>query len=321
MEKLSPVVLESFGINSRSIRKEKGCHIVDTGGGLVKINISYESTDAICLQHSQKEHIAAEGFPWVDRYRVANTGQPFCLIGRDTYIATAYPKHQQELDFENERSVINAFETLARFHTAARSMPQKDTPASQPLPDIYIRQLAELAQAGKQARRGPRMSDFDVAFIKHAAPATETIQNAIDCLTKTCYLELYANAIGQNSLCHNALKEENMPEAGNSMYIINFSKATIDLQLNDLAALIRRYAQRSSKSLPINRLIKAYGSISPLPNEGEKILHAQLVFPWAFMKIVGQYYSKKRNWTPNGLLNRLDAILAEKENYEKYIVM
>jgi len=316
MDKLSPAILESFGINSA--KKEKGHYLCNTGSGPMKLHITPESPEAIHLQHSIKEYLAKEGFPHTGRYQLTKTGQPYISVGRETYVMTKVPKPHNETDFENETEALKAAQALAHFHIAAQSMPQA-IQLSQPLPEIYTRQMKELSQMGKQVRRGSRLSDFDVLFIKHAPQYGEIMQDSINRLAKTNYARLHSKAISQGSLCHNALKEENLLATNSDTYIINFAEAEIDLQLCDLAALIRRYAQRSSKSIPINRLLETYSKIAPLPHEAVDIIYALLIFPWAFMKIITQYYSKKRNWTPNGLINRMDTILAERESYEKYV--
>ena len=321
MEKLSPAVLEAYGIHSRSIKKEKGHYLCDTASGLLKVHTTPEPVWDIERQHQIKEHLAANGFPHTDRYKLTQTGQPYALIGRETYVVTTQPRVQRETDLENETEVLQAVQTLARFHAAAKNIPQEPTPTpiSPPLTEVYTRHIQELAQALKQARRSPRMSDFDVALIKHAPYYNETMQDAIQRLSKTHYAALYVQAVNQNALCHNNLKEENLPTADGVTYIINFSQAAIDLQLCDLAALIRRYAQRSSKALPALKLLDAYNNIASLPHAAADILYAQLIFPWAFMKTVTQYYSKKRNWAPNGLISRIDMILEERDAYEQYI--
>jgi len=350
MEKLSLAVLEAFGLTSRRIKKEKGHYICDTNKGLVKINISNESPKAITLQHSIKEYLAENGFTQTDRYIPAKTLEPYILMGRDTYIATSYSPRHRETDFDNEPEALQAFRSLAYFHTAAKIpahinlapggeqsptmvngyhslrplsqvMILSMVEASPPLPELYTRQKNELTQAGKQARRSVRLSDFDVAFIKHAPVYSEIIDNALSCLSQTNYQELYTGAIANGSLCHNHLKEENLLASSKETRIVNFAHATIDLQLNDLACLIRRYAQKSNKSLPMGRLLETYDKITPLPGAAADILHPLLIFPWAFMKIVNLYYSKKRNWTPNGLLSRMDTILAQQGAYENYVKM
>jgi len=317
MERLSTAVLDAFGIHSRSIKKEKGHFKVNTASGLVRLHITNESAEAIRTQHAIKEHLAAQGFPTTDRYLVAKSGHPYILMGRDTYIAATYPNSHQETNFDNEPEVIASFETLANFHKAASYLTSEKISISAQQPDHYLRQQQELVQAGKQARRGPRMSDFDVAFITHAPQISAVIEEATEQLAKTNYTKMHAQAVARGSLCHNAMKEENFD--GNGTYLVNFSQATIDLQLTDLAALLRRYAQRSSKSIPANRLVEVYDAINPLPHQAIEILYAQLIFPWAFMKLVSQFYSKKRNWTPIGLISRMETMLAEREAYDAYV--
>ena len=324
MERLSPAVLESFGVCSvcsRNIKKIKGHYLCSTDNGLVKVHITSEPPEAILQQHSIKEYLAAMGFPWTGRFQLTKSGQPYVLIGRETYVMTSLPQHYREIDIDSEGEVLQAFKSLAHFHIAAQNMPQTSIPHAQPLPETYTHQINELNQAGKQARRSPRLSDFDVSFIKHAPHYKEIMEESIARLQSTNYTQQRNNAITHNHLCHNSLKEENLLSTSPVTHIINFSNAVIDTQLSDIAALVRRYAQRSSKSIPIGRLLQAYDKVNPLPQGATDILHAQLRFPWAFMKIVTQYYSKKRNWTPNGLLHRMNTILAERERYNDYIQM
>ena len=316
MDRLNPAILEAFGAQ-RIIKKVKGYYICETQGGFAKLHISSDPTHTINLQHAIKEHLAAEGFPFTDRYHLTKAGQPFLLMGRDNYVMTMYPQPQHETDFSCEDEVLQMVKALALFHNAARNLALATAPVH--LAATYTHMQSELAQATKQARRTPRLSDFDVAFIKHMQYYNEIIEQCISSLTTTSYARLLSEATAAGHLCHNAIKEENMPLTSEGVHIINFSQAANDLQLNDLAAFIRRYAQRSNKAIPISRILEAYDHISPLPHGAVEILHTMLNFPWAFMKIVTQYYSKKRNWTPNGLLNRMDAILAERESYEQYV--
>jgi len=317
MDKLSPAVLDTFGLSNRGIKKEKGHYLCNSVAGPVKVHISNHAPEAIRLQHSIKEHLA-ESFPHTDRFRLTGDGSAYIMIGREIYVASFHPNPQRETDLENEADVLGAISALAKLHTASARMPLS-LPKSPSLTEIYNRKLSDLAQASKQARRGSRMSDFDVAFIKHAPRATNTIKEALGHLEKTSYLRLYQQSIEHGSLCHNALKEENLPIIGGTTFIINFSYAASDLQLSDLAAFIRRYAQRSIRSIPVSRILSIYDNICPLSSGARDVIYPQLIFPWSFTKLASQYYSKKRNWTPNGLINSMENVLAEWDGYEEYI--
>ena len=325
MDKLSPAIFESYGLTSRNIKKEKGHYFCETNKGLVRISITHETTEVIRLQHQIKEYIAASGFLFSDRFLLTTTNQPFSLIGRDTYVACLFSEAKaitpmpRETDFLNDNEVIFATQALARFHEAARNVPMENIIHAPPLHQSYAKQAAELAQAGKQTRRGSRLSDFDVAFIKYAPHFEDKIQTSIDILSSSNYQNFYIDALSQRNICHNALKEENLLIIDGETYITGFSYASVDFQLNDLAALIRRYAQRGNQTISINKLVDTYHDILKLPNGALEILYAQLIFPQPFLKIVASYYSKKRNWTPNGLLSRMDAIIRESEKYDEYV--
>jgi len=318
MDKLSPAVLQAFGLSSRGIKKEKGQYLCNSENGLVKVHITNQKPESILMQHKIKEFLV-DSFPETDRFILTKDEQPYISIGREMYIATAYPSPQTETNLENEDNIIGALLALAKLHLASRSMPPFGLPEAPLLTDNYSKKLIDLTHASKLARRGSRMSDFDVAFIKHVPRASQTINKALDHLEKTNYLSLHSLAASQHSLCHNALKEENLPVVNGSTYIINFAYATIDIQLCDLAAFIRRYAQRSSRAIPITCMLETYAKINPLPNNAIDIIYPQLIFPWAFAKLATQYYSKKRNWTPNGLINSMESVLDEWDAYDEYV--
>jgi Ser/Thr protein kinase RdoA (MazF antagonist) len=87
-----------------------------------------------------------------------------------------------------------------------------------------------------------------------------------------------------------------------------------------LAALIRRYFGRAGlHAVQASRVIDAADKVEPLTKGDLKILYALLAFPWQFMKTASQYYSKKRSWTPNAIINRMQTVISEAGFYNKYI--
>jgi hypothetical protein len=81
---------------------------------------------------------------------------------------------------------------------------------------------------------------------------------------------------------------------------------------------LRRYT-RKSREAPISELLKIYGEISPLPPSAEKIIYASLIFPWLFLKIVSNFYSKKRNFIPAATTSRMTAIIDEQDAFNAYV--
>jgi hypothetical protein len=141
----------------------------------------------------------------------------------------------------------------------------------------------------------------------------EQAKRATELLAATNYSELFQSAIEGNHICHNALKEENLPISDGRVFLLNWQEATIDCQLTDVAAFVRRYARRSGREIPVADLLNMYGDV---PRD---IIYAMLLFPWPFVRAVHEYYAKKRAFTPVAFSSRMDEILTLQADYLEYI--
>jgi CotS family spore coat protein len=286
----------------------------------MKVYKTSAGNEQLLFQHSVKEHLHDNGYPWVDRYALAATGQPYVTMNGDTYVMTPMVAGK-DMDFECADNAKQAMEAVARLHMLARDIPlQGEYAIGEILPDYFAKQLAELTSIAKRVRKQPRLSDFDVHFIKNVNFYTEQIKKAIHSLTHTNYTACYETARAQRHVCHNSLKEESLVLSGAQTYVVYWGDAGLDIQLNDTAAFIRRYVQRAgTRALPVTQLLDIYNNVVSLTPPCATILYALLQFPWNFMKIVTAYYSKKRSWTPNAMENRMKAVVTDREFYAEYI--
>ncbi|MCL2456636.1 MAG: hypothetical protein FWD19_03715 [Defluviitaleaceae bacterium] len=302
-----------FGFSGVRAIKERGYYLLNSA----KIYKSTSSPQEINARYNLLRQIEEAGFNFADTIIPATTGAPFVSLGREIFVMTKNIKGR-EPDFENFCDMKIIFETLARFHLAAKNFknaPQK----SAPLSEIFSKQISILGAAVKQTNRRQRLSDFDVLILKHADSYTERAKNAAEILSATDYENLFLHALKNNHICHNALKEETFSICENNCYITRFEEAVVDLQLADIASVLRRYARKSSRQIPVKNFLEIYDKISPLPSSAEKIIFAQLLFPWAFLKIVSQFYSKKQKFIPAATDARMSAVLSEQQNYDAYI--
>ena len=307
-----------YGLSNRA-RKERGNYICKTGFGYGKIFRTNESAAAIYQRYDMLEHLASAGFDQTDRIFLSKQNTPYINLGRETYVMTRYITGQ-ELDFDNIDHVTLALKSLANFHKHARELKLDHPPAqAPPLFDAWKKQETQLEQALKQANRASRLSDFDVLVIKNASYYAELAAAAGKALKQTDYTKLQDQAIKKGCICHNTMKEENFPIMDGVCYITRITEPSLDLQLTDLANFIRRYARRSTREISITEHIKIYNSINTLPPTAEDIIRAQLIYPWQFIKVVKQYYNKKRGWTPIALMSRMKSVLEEQVTFAEYI--
>ena len=224
----------------------------------------------------------------------------------------------REINLDAREDVAQAVESLARFHMAARGA--WDAPhTAPPLTDIFAKDDAFLEKTMGQAGKNAPMSDFDVLFLKNSRRYMEKTRLAQGLLAETAYGELYAAAGVQGTLCHNALKEENLITWDGVCYLTRFEDVTIDAQITDFAGFLHRYARRSRREMPLAALMEIYDKTFPLPHGAMAVLAAYLAYPWQFVKIARQYYSKKRGWTPAAMMGRMEALLAAQEGFDGYV--
>lgn len=307
-----------YGLSNRA-KKERGNYICKTKHGYRKIFRTSESPQAIHQRYLILEALAASGFDRTDRIFLSTQNMPYINLGRETYIMTRHIPGR-DMDFNSKNDVTTALEVLARFHKAAYGLSIESVPPKAPsLFDTWKKHASHLEQFLKQVNRSSRLSDFDVLFIKNASHYATLAAAAMDALGKTDYIELQTEAIADGCICHNTIKEENLPIMEEDCYITRLTEPSLDLQLIDLASFIHRYARRSEREIPVDELIEIYDRVLPLPASAPAICHAQLAYPWPFIKVAKQHYSKKRGWTPAALMSRMHTILEEQSDYAQYI--
>jgi len=310
-----------FGLVGTRAVKERGCFLCETRAGTVKISKTFERHQAIHLRHRLLEYLEDAGFHWTDKLVLSTYGIPFVQLGRETYVMSQHVAGR-DMDLDCPQDVILGVESIAHFHLAAKGFggsASQGIDIAPPTTEIFDKNYTFLTRTAKQMGKISRLSDFDIMFIKSAPQYIGYAQKSAQLLAQTGYNVLYAAALAQRHICHNALKEENFSVSGDRCYITNFSRATIDAQITDLASFLRRYARRSKREISLSRLLEIYDRICPLPDSAMDIIYAVLVHPWQFVKIVRQYHNKKRGWTPVAIMSRMLSLLEEQDNYDAYI--
>jgi len=320
MGDLAAILPTYYGLTGRA-SKERGNYICRMKNGYGKIIKTNESPQGINRRYVLLEQLTKSGFEHADKIFLSTHGLPYVNLGRETYVMSRHIKGR-DMDFNNTSDVMLALTSLAKFHKIAQGLQFEaalSPPSAPSLLSSWEKESASLKHAFKQVNKNSRLSDFDMLFIKNAKHYTEQAENAAVALKNTDYTTLQTSAIASKCICHNGLKEENLPIFNDACYITRITEATFDLQMTDLANFIRRYAGRSDKALSIADLMQIYDNINPLPASALDIIHAQLIYPWQFVKIIKQYYSKKRGWTPIALMSRINNVLEEQPAFDEYV--
>lgn len=314
MEDLAARLPSYFGIKNERAVKERGFYLLGAG----KIHKSGFKPREILARFNLLRRLDEAGFYYTDRIIPAASGEPFVALGRDIFVMTRHvPGREPNLNSAEDMRLI--METLAKFHAAARGVFEKEIDASPPLTEIFSKQIAAANTIIKQTGRRARMSDFDMLVLKHAETFIAEADTALKSLTETDYEILHTEAVKNGHICHNNLKEEVFSISDGDCYITRYEETDIGLQLADVASVLRRYARKSTREIPAAQLLDTYAQILPLSPSAEKIILAQLSFPWPFFKLISQCYHKKRAFVPAAITSRMTEILREREGYDAYV--
>jgi len=319
MGDIPSTLLSCYGLYGIKATKERGYFVCKAEHDFFKLHKTPERHQAIWQRYELLDMLEKQNFPQTDKILLSTQGIPFVQLGRETYIMSRHIKGR-EPDLNCPQDVTQLVKNLARFHLSAKGIELNKYPVTAPpLSEIFAKNSAFLTKTSKQVSKNSRLSDFDVMFIKNIPKYIEYASQSVELLTQTDYHVLYAQALAENHICHNELKEENLPIFDGVCYMTNWSEATVDVQISDFASFLRRYARRSNRQVPLKKLIEAYDLVCPIPKRGIEIIYAQLVHPWQLVKIAQQYYSKKRGWTPIAIMSRMVDVLEEQVEYDAYI--
>ena len=318
---LSVQVLQGFGVRAKKVLREKSYYICKTDKGDKIIRKSFDTAERIVFQHEIKAHLQSQGFTHTDMFDLSASHKPFvefdgCLFTMSPLISF------NETDFSNNRLFESVVTQTAAFHKAARHVKFSSRVyyADSGILDVYIKNLADLNAIKKRVSSQKRFSDFDVLFLKNYHYYAGQLETAIETLDKTSFKQYVARAKANNAICHGLLKEENLLQSGGRIYITNFSHAAVGYSLLDLCNIIRRYVKRlPDPCLHIEDIVALYDAVMPLGKEEQRMLYPLLIYPHKFIRICGQYYSKKRTWTPNAITNRMEAVVNSRDAYHAYV--
>jgi CotS family spore coat protein len=320
MQDISIQVFKEFGITTTKIVKEKSNYICTTDKGMKIIKKGIYKKDNIQFQHEIKEHLHSVGFSNIDRFDVSTNGKPYVIQGETTYIMTDFFKHR-ETDFTNKEDLYLVTKNLALMHKKANGVKfsgkifYKDN-----ILNDTEKEISELYQIKKNIVKEKRLSDFDVMFIKNYDFYKHKLEFCSDNFKTNKYNDFIQSAKKNNCIIHNMIKEENFLHSDDGLNIIEFSRARVDYFIVDVCALIQRYIKRMPQDYyEIYKILEIYSKYNDLGKKDIEMLYDLLKYPSKFIKICNQYYSKKRTWTPNAIINRMESIISSKDTYENYI--
>ena len=316
MELLSAQVLQGFGVAAKKIKKDKSSFVLTTESGSLTIKKSLDSSAKVSFAHEIKEHLAANGFVYTDRFLPALNGKPYVEYEGDIYVCTQ-TINLRETSFTDATDVRRAVEYIAQMHRMARGVKVAGAVYRDGALAQLHRDVADMVAIKRRLGTSGSLSDFDVIFLKnydfYISQMRETLAE-LECTRFEAYIQA---AISEASVVHNRLKEETLLVDADRLCIVNFGAAELGYSMFDLVSVISRYIREKPGccEMSVYELLEVYDKHSPLRVEDIAITRALLRFPFRFVKLLRAYYSKKRTWTPSAIFSKMQDIVAARDSY------
>lgn len=316
MEDINERILwEGYGLRFRGGTRTRTGLICRTDMGLRELKKPRGSVESLRLAFDVKEQLRENGFGNISRFYRTLEGEPFYRYDGVTYTledvmpAEALPEESTEI-------FIRGAETLGKMHQAAKGLKSEAAHwDGKRLPGLYEKRRIELAKMRRRNDRRGNYDAIDLLLIRYYDQFMEQAKQAEEYLQKGHYEEAVNQAAETGAFCHNAYKGEALRqnETG-EIFVGSFDKCRSELPLADLAYYLRRYFRKTEGTAEgVAKMLEGYGKYLPLSEDDLAILQGMLIYPEKFLRLVNEYYNKRRACVSPAMQERLATAAKEEE--------
>lgn len=321
MQGMDREVSEVFGLDVRNLVPYKDTFMIVTSQGRKVIRKMPFSPERLNFVHGAKEHLAKNGFTYVDRYLCTLNGEPFFNFDNSCYTLVDFIDGR-ECNFDSDLDVKRAAAALAEMHKASRGYVEpvgcKVQDDLGKLPGYFLKRLDDIRKMKKQAKRGK--GRFDQLFLEHVDYFFEMGESAAEELNSSGYSGLVEMTRAEGLFCHHDYTHHNIIMEDDRVSLVNFDYCCFELKIYDIANFIRRKMRKCEWDISKTVLIiDSYNSIEPLSTEDMAVMKIILKFPQKFWRVVNRYYNSRRSWSERSFVARLQEVIDEIGPHREFI--
>ena len=316
MEDINEKILwEGYGLRFRGGTRTRAGLICRTDMGLRELKKPRGSAESLRLAFRVKERLRENGFHQIGRIYETLEGEPFYRYDGVLYILEE-PLPAEVLSEDDTAAFVQGADTLGQMHAAAKGLQdEKDKWNKDRLPALYEKRRGELAKIRRRNDRRGNYDAIDLLLIAHYEQYMTQSREAEELLKKGGYGGAVERAAEEGAFCHNAYKSEALRLNGEGqLFVGNFDKCSRELPLADLAFYLRRYFKKTAgDGKGVWRMLESYGRYCPLSAGDLMILQGMLLYPEKFLRLVNEYYNRRRACVSPAMQERLAAAVREEE--------
>ncbi len=312
---IHPGIFQDFGISVNKCYKVRGAYICETHKDTKIIRRSNATPGQINLQYNIKEHLIKRGFSCVNRLYVSRKNTPYTISRNHIFIMSDWNRGLN-VDFCNVEDIYNTIRLLAQLHIAGEGF--KTTGYSKGkiknLGETYSKRLRETRNLKKRIENESHKTEFEVLYLKHVYAYRELQELAMKFVYKENYEDHIQLARDKQTIVHGHYNYHQIKKVDDGMIVSGFERSGYDVQLTDLAYVVRRIMQKNKwdPALLLD-ILKEYHKIRPLTAREWGIMKGMIIFPDKFAKLCNTYYHSKRRMNYNMFYRKFVKMLAYQE--------
>ncbi|MDO4531130.1 MAG: hypothetical protein Q4C06_04040 [Bacillota bacterium] len=312
-ERNEKILWEGYGLRLRSATRTRTGLICRTDQGLRELKKPRGGTESLYLAAQVKQQLRKNGFDRISRMFETVEGEPFYRYDGVLYILedTMPP---ESLGEDSTLDFVRGAETLGQMHAAAVGLPDAGWDRER-LPVLYKKRRRELSKMRRRKDKKGHYDGIDLLLMRYYEQYAAQVQEAEQLLQQGDYSGAVDRAAAEGAFCHNAYKSEALRlGSGGRIFVGNFDKCSRELPLADLAFYLRRYCKKTAGEREgVWEMLEAYSRYRSLSDQDLTLLMGMLVYPEKFLRLVNEYYNRRRACVSPAMEERLAAAAEEEK--------
>lgn len=231
----------------------------------------------------------------------------------------------REVSFTNPLEVEACSLLLANYHEKAgiekialdEEEVEKNTAGD--FIDTIKENLNELVRIEEMIKNYKYKNEFDKLILENIEYYKQQVTNSIQLLLVSDYRELKKEK-NNLVLCHNDLAHHNFIVDKEEVKLIDFDYCEFDISVVDLCNFMIKAIKNLNYDMDIAQsIIGNYSSVRAISNKEIKILYSLINYPRDFVTITIDYYNKRKKWSEEVFLGRLNTKLLNEEYRTRFI--
>ncbi len=310
MDEMYDIILnEGYGMKLKSAARTRTCLVCTTDKGIFDLKKNIYDENIVVFEGEIKKCLKGNGFDGVIPFEETLDGNIFYEYNDCRYTLEAHKNFIPPAD-DGKWDYMKAARVLAHMHNASfmdSFVCERKNYGR--LESIYEKRIIEFKRIRKRIKKDGVYDKADMLIKKYYDYYLNRAQTALEMLKKSNYSLLSKYAEEKRCFCHNGFKGENIKTEVSSgkIYVDNFGKASYDIYVSDLAYYIRRLIKREDTNAEnIENAIKEYSSVRPVDGDERTTAFAMVVFPQKFMNLCNEYYNKRKVFTFDASVQRIE---------------